>query len=250
MYANPMNCVHFSTPAQNGIVSAPHHDQLHVLLVHANETGPEQLVELFQSVGASVEQTRLGLEANRLIPTGTFDVLMLHSDDYAATVDHLNHWRNEGLKAPAIIVTESASQILTSHSEGVVLTIPESIDAAELRSRLNALRRVCRGETHVLEVFDLRIDLLLRTVERAGQLITLTPREFGLLEFLATQPGKVVSRRLILDHVFGITDFLSSNVVDVYIRTLRKKIDQDHSNKLIETRRGYGYLLRNQSNAE
>jgi len=242
-----MSRIGFPTLYRNGVVPSTQSDQLRVLLVSADTVHPDRLIELFHSGGAIVEQSRFDKEVNRVIQTAAFDILVLHTGDSDEMTDHLYNWRSEGLKAPVIVVTESGSCASNSSNSGVVATISESIEPSELRSRLNALRLLCRGEAHVLELFDLRIDLLLRTVERAGRSITLTPREFGVLEYLATQPGKVVSRRSILDRVFGITEFHSSNVVDVYIRTLRQKIDRDHSNKLIETRRGYGYLLRNES---
>lgn len=99
-------------------------------------------------------------------------------------------------------------------------------------------------EHAVLEVFDLRIDLSARYVERAGQVIHLTPREYELLAYLAARKGQVVSRRSLREYVFGTTDPDSSNVVEVYVRTLRRKVDRDHDLKLIQTRRGYGYFLK------
>jgi len=245
-----MSKIGFPTLYRNGVVPSTQSDQLRVLLINADTVHPNRLIELFRAAGAIIEQSPFGPEVNRVIQTAAFEILVLHTGDSNELTDHLYIWRNEGLKAPAIVVTESGSSASTSAIDGVVATISESIEPSELRSRLNALRLLCRGETHVLELFDLRIDLLLRTVERGGRSITLTPREFGVLEYLAAQKGKVVSRRSILDQVFGITDFHSSNVVDVYIRTLRQKIDRDHSIKLIETRRGYGYLLRNESYIE
>jgi DNA-binding response OmpR family regulator len=239
-----MSGIGFPTLYRNGVVPSTQSDQLRVLLINADTVHPDRLIQLFRTAGATVEQSRFDKEVNRAIQTAAFDILVLHAGDSDEMADHLYNWRSEGLKAPAIVVAETGSSTSTASVSGVVATISESIEPSELRSRLNALRLFCRGETHVLELFDLRIDLLLRTVERAGRSIMLTPREFGVLEYLATQRGKVVSRRSILDQVFGITDFHSSNVVDVYIRTLRQKIDRDHGIKLIETRRGYGYLLR------
>src|SRR3569623_1871075 len=99
------------------------------------------------------------------------------------------------------------------------------------------LARVLRGH-------DLEIDTAARTVKRAGQSIALTPREYGLLEFLAFHRGKVATRSMIWEHLYDEQDESTSNVVDVYIRYLRNKIDKGHELPLIMTRWGEGYLLR------
>src|SRR5205807_10034654 len=88
------------------------------------------------------------------------------------------------------------------------------------------------------------IDASARTVTRAGQSIRLTPREFALLQFLAFHRGKVVTRTMIWEHLYDEHDENTSNVVDVYIRYLRTKIDNAFDKKLILTRWGEGYMLR------
>ena len=96
----------------------------------------------------------------------------------------------------------------------------------------------------VIRVHDLEIDTTARIVKRAGQAIHLTPREFALLQFLAFHRGKVVTRSMIWEHLYDEHDENTSNVVDVYIRYLRNKIDKDFEMPLILTRWGEGYLLR------
>jgi DNA-binding response OmpR family regulator len=96
----------------------------------------------------------------------------------------------------------------------------------------------------VLRVHDLEIDTAARTVKRAGQPIYLTPREYALLEFLAFHRGKVVTRSMIWEHLYDDQDETISNVVDVYIRYLRNKIDKGFEPPLILTRWGEGYMLR------
>src|SRR5206468_8576988 len=92
--------------------------------------------------------------------------------------------------------------------------------------------------------YDLEIDTAARTVRRAGQAIHLTPREYALLEFLAFNRGKVVTRSMIWEHLYDEYDENTSNVVDVYIRYLRNKIDKNFEPQLILTRCGEGYMLR------
>jgi DNA-binding response OmpR family regulator len=96
----------------------------------------------------------------------------------------------------------------------------------------------------VLRVHDLEIDTASRTVKRGGQAIHLTPREYALLQFLAFHRGRVVTRSMIWEHLYDEQDENTSNVVDVYIRYLRNKIDKGFDPPLILTRWGEGYLLR------
>ncbi len=115
----------------------------------------------------------------------------------------------------------------------------------ELLARVRALgrRRVQAREPDRLEVADLILDLARRRAERAGKVIELSPREFILLEFLMRNSGRVVTRTQILDHLWGYDFSPDSNLVDVYVSYVRKKIDQKHDNKLIRTVRGAGYIL-------
>jgi DNA-binding response OmpR family regulator/HAMP domain-containing protein len=118
----------------------------------------------------------------------------------------------------------------------------------ELVARVQALARrgpVYRGEPTELKVHDLVLDRATREVRRGERLIELTPREFALLECLMRTPGKVLSRALILEKVWGCSKHPLTNVVDVYIRQLRRKIDRDPPAALIQTVRGFGYKLRN-----
>ena len=112
-------------------------------------------------------------------------------------------------------------------------------------ARMRALiRRGHQVKDPILRVHDLEIDTAARTVKRGGQSIHLTPREYALLQFLAFHRGKVVSRSMIWEHLYDEHDENTSNVVDVYIRYLRTKIDKGFDPPLILTRWGEGYMLR------
>jgi two-component system response regulator MprA len=124
------------------------------------------------------------------------------------------------------------------------VTKPFSLDEllARVRSSLRRSRRADEG--HVLRAGDLVLDAAARTVARAGEPITLTRREFDLLEFLMRHPGQAFERGTLLSEVWGY-DFLGgSNVVDVYVRYVRRKIEQPGTPRLIDTVRGIGYALR------
>ena len=107
------------------------------------------------------------------------------------------------------------------------------------------LRRTTRGQIkNVLEIGDLRMDLLSRKVSRGQREIELQPREFTLLEYLMRNSGNVVSKTMILEHVWDYHFDPQTNVVDVLVHRLRTKIDKDFQIKLLHTIRGVGYVLK------
>ncbi len=113
-------------------------------------------------------------------------------------------------------------------------------DLSELLARLRAIIRRSAGHAHsTLEIGDVVIDTRARTVTRAGQAVTLTAREFAILEYLALHRGEVVSRTELYEHLFDETDDTLSNLVDVHVFSIRKKIGRE----LIATRRGQGYCV-------
>jgi DNA-binding response OmpR family regulator len=118
---------------------------------------------------------------------------------------------------------------------------------SELLARIRALvrrRTEAPAPVAVLRLADLSLDPATKRVERAGQLITLTAREFALLEYLLRHQGRVVSRADLLEHVWDLSFDTGSNVIDVYINFLRKKLDKGFEPKLIHTLVGMGYALR------
>jgi DNA-binding response OmpR family regulator len=122
------------------------------------------------------------------------------------------------------------------------LTKPFSF--SELSARVRALlRRPPNPLGVVLRVEELELDRAERVVRRAGRRIDLTPREFALLEYLMRNAGRCVTRAMIIEHVWNFSFDTMTNVVDVYINYLRKKIDQDFESKLIHTVRSVGYEL-------
>jgi two-component system copper resistance phosphate regulon response regulator CusR len=123
-----------------------------------------------------------------------------------------------------------------------VLTRPFSF--CELAARVRALlRRGIRPAESVLRVADLALDRLDRTVDRGGRKIPLTSKEFALLEYLMRNQGRALSRAMIVEHVWNLSFDTSTNVVDVYINYLRRKVDDGHDPPLIHTVRGVGYRL-------
>lgn len=115
---------------------------------------------------------------------------------------------------------------------------------AELVARVKALlRRGAVSRANVLRVADLELDRLSQQVRRAGQRIDLTVKEYALLEYLMGNTGRVLSRTMIVEHVWDQSFDGATNIVDVYVRHLRNKIDESHERKLIRTVRGVGYAI-------
>ncbi len=169
--------------------------------------------------------------------------IMLPGRDGLSILKNLRKLNNS---VPVVILT--ARSELDERLEGLnlgaddYLTKPFYIE--ELAARLRTVTRRANGEsTHLLKVLDLRMDLVQRTVKRGDEEIDLSRREFALLEFLMRTPGRVLSRTQITEHVWQYGFDPDTNLVDVYIKRLRKKIDNDHSEKLIETVRGVGYRI-------
>jgi len=118
----------------------------------------------------------------------------------------------------------------------------------ELLARVRALLRRRAGErAAVLAAADLRLDPATREVRRGGKKIDLTPKEYALLEYLLRNKGRVLSRALIAQHVWDYGFDTATNVIDVYINYLRKKVDADYTPRLIHTVRGAGYVLREEA---
>src|SRR5688572_13422328 len=121
---------------------------------------------------------------------------------------------------------------------------------AELLVRAKALlRRGSVNRSSVLRVGDLELDRLSQQVRRAGKKITLTSKEYGLLEYLMSNAGRVLSRTMIIEHVWDQSFQGLTNIVDVYVRHLRSKVDEPHPKKLIHTVRGAGYCLSDEDDA-
>jgi two-component system copper resistance phosphate regulon response regulator CusR len=200
--------------------------------------------------GYHVEAASDARTAERMTIEGAHDVLVvdlgLPDDDGLSLILRL---RQLGLRAPVLIL--SARRSVDDRVRGLeqggddYLTKPFAL--AELLARLRNL--VKRNSSSVagatrLRVLDLELDLLRREASRSGEILNLTPQEFVLLEYLCRNAGRVVTRSMILDQVWGMRIQPDTNVVDVHIYRLRGKVDTDGRRPLIRTLRGVGYVLK------
>ena len=200
--------------------------------------------------GYQVEAAGDARTAERMTIESTHDVLVvdlgLPDEDGLSLILRL---RQLGLRAPVLIL--SARRSVDDRVRGLeqggddYLTKPFAL--AELLARLRNL--VKRNSSSVAEatrlrVLDLELDLLRREASRSGEILNLTPQEFVLLEYLCRNAGRVVTRSMILDEVWGMRIQPDTNVVDVHIYRLRGKVDTDGRRPLIRTLRGVGYVLK------
>ena len=154
--------------------------------------------------------------------------------------------RKQGIKTPILMLT--ARDALEDRVKGLNLGADDYLvkpfEFDELLARVRALMRRGHGQaSSTIVVADMVIDTATKTVRRSGGAISLTTREYVMLEYLALRAGQVVSRTEIHAHIYDEHDDPVSNVVDVFIGYLRTKIDRGQSPKLIHTRRGMGYIL-------
>src|SRR3954464_8793053 len=221
---------------------------MRVLLVEDHKPLQRGLRRGLEEEGFAVDVAGDGEEADFKARTAQYDViildLMLPKEDGLSL---LRRWRRDGLAAHVLVLTARGG--IDDKVRGLDLGaddyLTKPFELGELFARLRALiRRGHQVKDPVLRVRDLEIDTAARTARRGGRTVHLTPREYALLEFLAFHRGRVVSRSMIWEHLYDEHDETRSNVVDVYIRYLRNKIDKDFTPPLIQTRWGEGYLLR------
>jgi DNA-binding response OmpR family regulator len=219
-----------------------------VLLIEDHKPLVRALKQGLEEEGFAVDVAYDGEEGDYKARTAEYDViildLMLPKEDGLSL---LRRWRRSGLGTHVLVLSArgEAEDKVRGLDLGADDYLKKPFELEELIARLRALiRRTHQVKDPVLRVHDLEIDTASRTVKRASQSIHLTPREYALLEFLAFHRGKVVTRTMIWEHLYDEQDENTSNVVDVYIRYLRNKIDKGFDPPLILTRWGEGYLLR------
>jgi two-component system, OmpR family, response regulator len=222
---------------------------LRALLVEDDETISEFVARGLREAGFAVDCAADGEAVLPAALSQPYDVavldVMLPKRDGLSVIDEL---RRRGIATPVLIL--SARRSVDDRVRGLqaggddYLTKPFAF--AELLARVQALvRRATRApEPTTLTVADLVLDLLSRRVTRDGVSIDLRPREFALLEYLMRNPGRVVSKTMILSHVWEYSFDPQTNIVDVLVSRLREKIDRPFEKKLLHTVRGVGYVLR------
>ncbi|HBX36127.1 MAG TPA: DNA-binding response regulator [Pseudohongiella sp.] len=226
------------------------------LLVVEDETKTGNYIRQgLSEAGFVVELVRNGLDGYHLAMTGSFDLIIL--DVMLPDVDGwriMQSYRDAGHQTPVLFLTarDSVDDRVKGLELGADDYLVKPFAFAELLARIRTLlrRRSMASPAEQIQVADLTLDPLKHRVSRAGKRILLTQKEFSLLELLARRPGEVLPRSLIASQVWDMNFDSDTNVIDVAIRRLRAKIDDNFQPKLIHTVRGMGYKMDLESNDE
>ncbi|MFC7334196.1 winged helix-turn-helix domain-containing protein [Rhodocista pekingensis] len=220
-----------------------------ILVIEDDAGTAEYLTKGLKEAGHVVDHAATGKDGLFLAASESYDALvvdrMLPGRDGLSVLEVLRATGN-GIPALVLSALSSVEDRVKGLRAGADDYLPKPFAFSELLARLDALERRARGSGPVtrLQVADLEMDLLARSVSRAGRPVDLLPREFLLLEFLMRNAGHVVTRTMLLERVWDYHFDPQTNVIDVHIARLRQKIDKDHPAPLIHTVRGAGYVLR------
>ena len=222
---------------------------MRILVAEDDQVIADFVSQGLREAGYAVDVASTGPDALKKALEGGYDAavmdVMLPGLDGLSVIEQLRARRQQ---TPVLIL--SARHTVDDRVKGLqaggddYLTKPFAF--AELLARLQALLRRSAGTTEPtrLVVGDLTLDLLSRKVERGGRTIELRPREFALLEYLMRHPGRVLSKTMILSHVWGYSFDPGTNVVDVLVSRLRDQVDEGFATRMIHTVRGAGYVLK------
>ena len=189
-----------------------------------------------------------GLEALRLVSGGLYDLVVLDLRLPGMNgLEVLRTLRDRGNTTPILVLTaqDAVGHKVEALRAGADDYVTKPFAFEEVLARVEALsRRPKQLSSLKFVVADLELDLGSREVRRAGRLIELTPKEYAVLEYLMRHPGRVMSRTLITEYAWDYHFDPGTNIVDVVINRLRKKVDAGHEKKLLHTVRGVGYVIR------
>lgn len=220
---------------------------MRILVVEDNRRLNTSLKNSLEEEGYAVDSAYDGDEGEAFALAAPYDLILLDvmlpkKDGFSLCRD----LRQQKINAPILMLTarDAVDDRIDGLDSGADDYLVKPFSMNELRARLRALlRRNKSDKIALLKIRDLTLDPANHRVQRGDTPIDLTPREFSILEYLMRSPNRILTRTMIEAHVWNF-DFISgSNVVDVYIRRLRRKIDEPFEVKLIETIRGVGYRL-------
>lgn len=197
--------------------------------------------------GYGVDTAATGEEGEHMASSGSYDAVLL--DVMLPDMDGVQVCRNlrrRGLKSPILMLTalSTTADKVTGLDAGADDYLVKPFEFDELVARVRALlRRGKAADATTLRFADLALDLAKRSVTRAGQRIRLTAKEFSLLEYFMRNPNRVLTRTAIAEHVWDMNFDSDSNVIDVYVSMVRRKVDKGFATPLIHTIIGSGYML-------
>ncbi len=221
---------------------------MRILLVEDNRRLSDSLKRSLMDEKYAVDTAYDGQEGEELAELTPYDVIIL--DVMLPRKDGIEvcrSLRNQHVKTPILMLTarDALEDRVLGLDSGADDYLVKPFEMDELRARLRALlRRRSDDKGGSITIADLVLDPASHLVQRGGKPIELTAREYALLEYLMRNPNRLITRQMAENHLWSYEETVMSNVVDVYIRRLRSKIDDEFDVKLIETVRGSGYRLR------
>jgi two-component system OmpR family response regulator len=221
--------------------------QMRVLLIEDDEEASRHITRGLESAGHAVESASDGNAGLRLGAMHSFDIMiidrMLPGLDGLSIVESL---RSSGIRTPVLLLTSlgGIEDRVDGLDAGADDYLVKPFAIAELRARVNALgRRLGNDNDSVLKVADLELNVMSRTVVRNGRRIDLAPRELRLLEALMRNAGRLMTRKMLLEQVWGFHFDPKTSIVQTFVSRLRSKIDRDFEVPLVHTVRGRGYSI-------
>ncbi len=220
---------------------------MRLLVVEDEKKLAEFVARGLRAEGLAVDVTHDGLSAWEMLSSIPYDLVILDLMLPGLNgTELLRKLRRSGSKAGVLVLTarDATREKVENFEAGADDYLTKPFAFAELLVRVKALlRRPPAQATHELRVAGLELNRLTRQVRRDGKLIELTSKEYALLEYLAANAGRVLSRTMIVEHVWDESFESLTNIVDVYVRHLRAKVDDPFPTRLIQTIRGAGYCL-------
>jgi two-component system, OmpR family, copper resistance phosphate regulon response regulator CusR len=222
---------------------------MNLLVVEDDNKVASMLKQGLAEAGNSVTLARNANTAIDLLKQQAFELVLLDLGLPGVDgIEVLRHVRKSHNNIPVIILTARDSIDARVHGldEGADDYLVKPFAFAELLARIKALHRRSKGEGTNMELADLKLDLLTRSVERGGKTLDLTPKEFDLLAYLIRAGGQIVSREMLARDVWKVNSRATplDNVIDVHVSHLREKVDRDFEPKLLHTVRGVGFVIR------
>jgi two-component system OmpR family response regulator len=221
---------------------------MRILVIEDDPTVGQYVKRGLEEHRCAVDLTTDGEEGERRASSEAYDLIVLDMRlPGKSGIEVLHSLRAKGFERPVLVLTaqDAVDAKVATLRAGADDYVTKPFAFEELLARVEALARRPRAlASPVLQVGDLAIDQGTREVRRAGELIELTPKEYTVLEYLARHAGRVMSRTLITEYAWGYHFDPGTNIVDVVINHLRKKVDAKHARKLITTVRGVGYVLK------
>ncbi|HEY4416275.1 MAG TPA: response regulator transcription factor [Verrucomicrobiae bacterium] len=226
---------------------------MRILLVEDEKKVADIIVRGLKAERYAVDVAHDGVGGWELASAYSYDLIILDLMlPGLSGTEILERVRRKNSEVPILILTarDGMADKVKNFESGADDYLTKPFAFAELLVRVKALlRRGPVNRSSVLRVADLELDRLSQNVRRGGKKIELTAKEYSLLEYLATHPGRVFSRTMIIEHVWDQSFEGLTNIVDVYVRHLREKVDDPFSVKLLRTVRGVGYSLSDEPQA-